>query len=322
VPAAAPAVELQDPFVLAEADGYVWLKGNVHTHTTNSDGRASPQERVDQYAAHGYDFLCLSDHGRITPTAAVCAPPGLTLIQGVELHPQNPFGGQTHHFLALDVQEDIDCARMAPQHVIDAVREQGGWVWLAHPYWSSVNVLRDVLPLRGLAGVEVFNTTCHGNARGESAVHWNDWMELTGQLVPALAVDDAHGAESDRRDTYGGWTMVRVRQRDPASICAALAQGCCYSTTGPQIHAIRLRRLPDDERGRRVIQATVRCSAAQAIQAVYQVVGTLYHRYGETFEEATLAIAPHARWVRFEIVAPDGRKAWSNPYDLEKVQAG
>ena len=101
MPAAAPAGELQDPCVLAEADGYVWLKGNVHTHTTNSDGRASPQERVDQYAARGYDFLCLSDHGRITPTAAVCAPPGLTLIQGVELHPQNPFGGQTHHFLAL-----------------------------------------------------------------------------------------------------------------------------------------------------------------------------------------------------------------------------
>ena len=48
--------ELIDPFTLSPADGYAWLKGNLHSHTTCSDGRLSPQQRADAYAAHGYTF--------------------------------------------------------------------------------------------------------------------------------------------------------------------------------------------------------------------------------------------------------------------------
>ena len=54
--------ELIDPFPLSAADGYAWLKGNLHSHTTCSDGRLSPQQRADAYAAHGYDFLAITDH--------------------------------------------------------------------------------------------------------------------------------------------------------------------------------------------------------------------------------------------------------------------
>ena len=43
---------------------------------------------------------------------------------------------------------------MPPQHVIDEVNRQGGAVFLAHPHWSSINVMRDVLPLTGFAGIE------------------------------------------------------------------------------------------------------------------------------------------------------------------------
>ena len=82
--------DLVNPFGLASDDGYTWLKGNLHCHTSNSDGRLPPQERVDAYAAHGYDYLCLSDHRAITRVDSVTCPSGLTLIQGVELHPENP----------------------------------------------------------------------------------------------------------------------------------------------------------------------------------------------------------------------------------------
>lgn len=88
-----------NPFALKDEDGFVWVKGNLHSHTTNSDGKPTPQERVDGYGDQGYDFLCLSDHYTITRTSSVSAPDGLVLIQGAELHPDNPFGGQRHHFL-------------------------------------------------------------------------------------------------------------------------------------------------------------------------------------------------------------------------------
>ena len=39
-----------------------WYKGNLHTHTMWSDGKAFPEEAVAWYKSRGYNFLGLSDH--------------------------------------------------------------------------------------------------------------------------------------------------------------------------------------------------------------------------------------------------------------------
>ena len=44
-----PVSDLSSLFELHDDDGYMWLKGNFHTHTTNSDGR-------------GHHFVCLNIH--------------------------------------------------------------------------------------------------------------------------------------------------------------------------------------------------------------------------------------------------------------------
>lgn len=315
----APQNPLISPFDLSDDDGYSWLKGNLHTHTTNSDGREEPQQRLDGYVGQGYDFLCLSDHGTITRIDTLSAPDDFVLIQGVELHPPNPFGGQTHHFVGLNLHEDMDAGKMAPQLVIDAVLDQGGQAWLAHPHWSSVNILRDTVPLRGLSGLEVFNTTCRCAGRGESSVHWDDWMSLEDRLYPALANDDAHAAAEARRDTYQGWTMVRVRERTVEAVLAALAAGTAYSSEGPEILDIQVRDAEGSTDERRMTEATVKCSPARRIAAVSDDWGTEYHQYGELFEEATFQVRPNARWVRFEVIGADGLKAWSNPFDLTSL---
>lgn len=309
--------DLISPFDLND-DGYMWLKGNLHSHTTNSDGKPEPQERVDGYVNQGYDFLCVSDHYKITRIDTLKAPDDFVLVQGAELHPDNPFGGQTHHFLAYNIDEDMDSRAMPPQHVIDEVNRQGGSMWLAHPHWSSVNILRDTLPLKGLAGIEVFNTTCRCAGRGESSIHWDDWMNLIGKPIPALSNDDAHALESDKRDTYQGWNVVRVKERSAAAIIDALERGMAYTTTGPEIHDIQLRRVDEPGDDKLIVEASIRCSEARRIYAVCDAYGTQYAP-GDTFEEATFTVRPNARWVRFEIVGADGEKAWSNPFDLERL---
>ena len=310
---------LVNPFALSDDDGYIWVKGNLHSHSTNSDGRVLPQERVDGYVNQGYDYLCVSDHNDITFIDTVTCPDDFTLIQGAELHPANPFGGEQHHFVCLNLTEDIDARAMPPQHVIDAVKKQGGSVWLAHPHWSSVNIMRDTLPLRGLDGVEVFNTTCRCAGRGESSVHWDDWMEQSGQILPAISNDDAHAAEAEERDTYQGWTMARVKERSAAAIVGALGSGASYSSTGPEIHAIQLRHAQEGDLEKRLVEATVRCSPAQRIAAVFDAKGTEYHEGGNLFETATFDLRPNTKYVRFEIIGPDGNKAWSNPFDLTTI---
>ena len=46
----------------ANAAGKRWYKGNLHTHTFWSDGKAFPEEAVFWYKSRGYNFLGLSDH--------------------------------------------------------------------------------------------------------------------------------------------------------------------------------------------------------------------------------------------------------------------
>ncbi|MBR3220736.1 MAG: hypothetical protein IKF72_00775 [Kiritimatiellae bacterium] len=42
-----------------------WYKGNLHTHTFWSDGKAFPEEAVAWYKSRGYNFLGLSDHNML-----------------------------------------------------------------------------------------------------------------------------------------------------------------------------------------------------------------------------------------------------------------
>ena len=43
-----------------------WYKGNIHTHTTESDGDDTPENVVRWFRRNGYDFLVLSDHNHLT----------------------------------------------------------------------------------------------------------------------------------------------------------------------------------------------------------------------------------------------------------------
>ena len=305
--------------------GYVWLKGNLHAHTTESDGHVEPGPRVAQYRERGYDFLCLSDHHRITRVNSVPVPEGMTLVQGAEIHPDNPFGGQTYHLLAYNMTDDVDAQRMPPQHVIDAVREQGGSVWLAHPHWSGINVRRDVVPLTGLAGIEVFNTICQRMGRGEAGVIWDDWMDHAGHPLPAIANDDCHGSPAHGDDLFQGWTMVRAADRSPQAIVAALERGASYCTTGPEIRSLQLTRPAQPESADWPYRLEVTCSSALRVTAVCSQRGVDYP-LGPTdaahpFEHAVLHLR-EADWVRVEVLDVNGRKAWSNPIDLTGLARG
>ncbi len=66
-------------------------RGNLHTHSTRSDGRLPPEAVADCYKDAGYDFLALTDHFRqiydfpVTDTQAQRSRSFTTLL-GAELH--------------------------------------------------------------------------------------------------------------------------------------------------------------------------------------------------------------------------------------------
>ncbi|MGR3700272.1 MAG: PHP domain-containing protein, partial [Roseovarius sp.] len=87
------------------APGRFW-RGNLHTHSTRSDGVLPPEEVCRRYAAEGYDFMALTDHfvGRydypITDTRAYRSNRFTTLL-GAELHSGALSNGELWHILAV-----------------------------------------------------------------------------------------------------------------------------------------------------------------------------------------------------------------------------
>ncbi len=74
---------------------------DLHTHSSRSDGTATPTELVAEAVAHGLDVVALTDHDTIDgwdeATAAALAQ-GITLVRGIELSTR--YDGRSVHLLA------------------------------------------------------------------------------------------------------------------------------------------------------------------------------------------------------------------------------
>lgn len=61
---------------------------DLHTHTTASDGRCSPEELVGRAAAAGVHVLAVTDHdtvGGCAAARAACAAAGIAFVSGIEI---------------------------------------------------------------------------------------------------------------------------------------------------------------------------------------------------------------------------------------------
>ncbi|MEM9267619.1 MAG: PHP domain-containing protein, partial [Pseudomonadota bacterium] len=99
---------MHDPF---SAPGRFW-RGNLHTHSTRSDGVLDPQEVLRRYRAEGYDFLALTDHFiglfdyPIVDTRFARDAQFTTLL-GAEIHSGAMENGELWHILAVGLPEDF-----------------------------------------------------------------------------------------------------------------------------------------------------------------------------------------------------------------------
>ncbi len=212
-----------------DPDGVSWLRGNLHTHTTNSDGNITPQQAVDEYAALGYDFLMISDHDRITRLDTL-EPRGLALVQGNEITSGGP------HLLHVDADRVIS-PYADRQRVLDEINAGNGFAIMNHPNWESHfnHCDQSVLEaLRGYAGIEIFNgVTLRAEGCPLATDRW-DMLLSRGRRVWGFANDDNH-ADCDRGVA---WNMVQCASRAAADILKALRCGVFYASTGVAIERI------------------------------------------------------------------------------------
>ncbi|HYP05559.1 MAG TPA: hypothetical protein VER03_04920, partial [Bryobacteraceae bacterium] len=152
--------------LIAQATGAtkVWYKGNLHTHTLNSDGDSTPHEVTTWYREQGYHFLVLTDHNHLTDIGGLNAIHGaknkFLLITGEEV--SDSFRKKPIHMNAFNPERLVepqhgDSVSSTIQNNVNEIRRAKGIPSLNHPNFHWAVTIEDMLALKGLGLFEVYN---------------------------------------------------------------------------------------------------------------------------------------------------------------------
>jgi hypothetical protein len=281
-----------------------FFKGNLHMHTTRSDGRLSPDEALSRYQARGYDFVALADHWLPSGTGLV---KGMTVLSGVELH-TNVDESQVAHIVGVGFDMDrltLPHEQSSAQALIDAINAADGISILAHPSWS-MNTVEFIRGLKGLSGAEVYNTFSGApwNVDRASSAHILDLAASLGCLLPMVASDDSHRYAGEEGVSY---TMVNARENTPEALLEALRSGCFYASQGPAFHQITVG-------GREV---AVECSPTEKVVFYSNLQwGSERCVSGRDLTHVRYRMNEKERFIRVELIDRFGRRAWSSPAEV------
>jgi len=321
-----------------------WFKGNLHSHSTLSDGACSPRELKQIYQKEGYSFIAFTEHDVFTDLSELSDASFLAL-SGAEIksYPalRDPSCGdhRAYHMLCLPrpdssagaspvrAGERISAKTTGPgthqqdtQAIIDHMAARGCLVTVNHPVWSRL-LPEDLASLDRFFALEIYNTQCafEGCDMGEGTLYW-DMLLRQEKRIWGFAADDNHNKDDLSKarpvkispdhpqwPSCKAWVMVYAEALVPEAILNALERGAFYSSTGPEI----LRyALIDGE-------VTVECSEVVRIDFI------TYERRGRSFRDqnglrsARYQLQGDERYVRVQCTDQCGRCAWTNPIFLK-----
>ena len=296
-----------------------WYKGNLHTHTVNSDGDSTPDDVVRWYRERDYQFLVLTDHNYLTSVDGLNAVHGaddkFLVVKGEEV--TDRFGAKPIHINGLDVSRLVAPTGGASvldvvQRTVDAIRDARGVPSINHPNFGWAISPEELGQVQRTKLFEVFNGHPTVNNLGGGGVPgleetW-DRILSSGKMLYGIAVDDAHYFKRPEDPTAPrpgkGWVYVRSPRLEARALVEALERGDFYSSTGVQMEAID-------------------ASATGLILAVKPEASSKYRiqfigRQGRVLSEVTTPTASYTfkgdeGYVRATVLESNGKVAWIQP---------
>jgi predicted metal-dependent phosphoesterase TrpH len=201
-----------------------WYRGDLHLHTSHSDGRYQPDELVAAARAAGLHFIVSTEHNTNAANRewGTCRTGGLLVIPGEEVTTRHG------HWLAIGLPPSgwVDW-RYAPRDGVFAefaaqVRTGGGVVVAAHP---AVPVPGSAWEFgyRGVDAIEVWNGKW--NLDDEASLQIWHRMLRRGRRVAAVAGSDSHGAHQRVGLPH---TVVHAEELSTPALIDGLRRGRSY----------------------------------------------------------------------------------------------
>lgn len=164
-----------------------WLRGEMHCHTTHSDGDSDPRDVVQFVRERGLDFLAITDHNSLScqHVLETLDDPGLVLIRGIEV---TTFKG---HFNVWGIPDWVDFRVTRPEEMAETVRfavDHGALVSCNHP--KPFGPPWDYSQVEGMHCIEVWNGPWY-ERNASSLEFWTDKL-AQGKHFVAVGGSDWH----------------------------------------------------------------------------------------------------------------------------------
>jgi predicted metal-dependent phosphoesterase TrpH len=190
------------------------VRVDMHTHTMwSGDATTTPEELESAVGDSGLDVVCITDHNTIKGALALRERLPCRVVVGQEVRTA------AGELIGLFIEERIPHGIKAPEAAL-RIRDQGGLVYVPHPYdpmrhCLKEEVLEELLAASLVDAMEVFNAKTsldHLNRRARSTA------ERFG--VPGGAGSDAHVPSA-----FGAAYVEMADFDGPGEFLAALGSG-------------------------------------------------------------------------------------------------
>ncbi len=324
------------------------FKANLHSHSTRSDGRLSPEAMKAAYREQGYAILAVTDHESPMDHSAL-NDANFLMLTGYEAYIRpdknaayDIFAPEVHlnliardphnrtligydppfcKYLSRDEQEALPkSALIGPRaYTTDYINafirdanKHGYLVFYNHPVWSMESEER-ILSYDGVVSMEMFN----GNSDSKNHLEYNgalyNALLRNGKRWFVHGADDNHNTHpftDPRNDSFRAATMILCEDLTYDAVIRAIENGDMYATEGPRFNELRI----DGD------QLTVRCSEAMHITCHNgsKRPPMACANNGEVLTQATFTVDPRSPFVRISITDRDGRRADTRAYFPEE----
>ncbi len=219
--------------------GEGYYRGELHAHSSHSDGSAPVAAVVAAAHRYGLDFLSLTDHFTTAGWAELeqLAGPDLTVIKSLEL--TGHYGHANLQGLNTWVDTFVDPGNPAERTINDVAKDthaQGGLFCVNHPFslslgwryhdfdWSLCNLL------------EVYHHLTGSNNSAQLGL-W-DSLLARGYKITGVGATDSHSPASGQHRLGQVFTYVHAAELSSGGITEGLKGGRAYVSLGPTLEFV------------------------------------------------------------------------------------
>jgi len=295
--------------------GEKFYRGDCHSHTQHSDGIGTVAETAEMVKAAGLDFQFVTDHWGLTQ-APECREHGLW-------YGQEPVT-KDHHMVILGLEEAFTPKMDFLQDMADA-KKLGATLCVPHPtgWWPQVVYQQSQLDLLEQLPDPFLMEICNGannivravDYTDESAVQLWDHLLGIGKIVYAMGNTDAHAPHSIGMI----WNGVLASRCSQTAILKTLREGHNFVSEAPLVN---LQAgdvgMSGTVKKTKSLKLNINAVDSRGLAKVLLIAdGNVVKKWNLDDEpqlKVTLPFPPRAkRYVRLEVTARDGKRAWSNP---------